>query len=498
MVSRRKILGATTSMVGGVAGCTIDDGSRTTEATASSTATDQQTTPPTGSPRAAAGVVVDDRYSGDDIGARFKSARDANPDARLFTIAPGTYELSTPLDCTSDRGVRNNRIFDRSHLNLQGVTLVGKTAGQPMIDLTGTRDVKIWGGVLRGSREATPNIGVLQARNQSGAVAETHKIYSTTMIGAFETACIYNYAAEECVYIGPFLVNGIGHPVIITGENRNDVSSPYVQIATGKLSTNGFHFLGGPYIATFANDDSSACVVAEATDSLNLDQAFLASNGKTCVLIEGHPNDPGPTSITNSRFHPGPIEFNPNPEARRFSPLQGKSEMMAETAVRIEGNGKTHNLEIHQTAMQSRGPVVSQNESTLIRSLTLTGIEYIDRPGVYEPEAPEFKNVENAVIQHKYDDSLADSGETLKLGNISGPSIVHAANVTWNSADPYVWINGTRVARADLSTVVPDFQDDHRLDDGSNFAPGEMAYADMSAQVWRAVSDPENNTVSYQ
>jgi hypothetical protein len=485
--TRRRTLLATGGAVGAAAGCLGRDAARITEsrlstdrpATATAAATDRQQAPHA--------IVVDDRFDGNDVGARFNAALNRHPDARAFVVPPGRYQLRTPLDCTSNRG------FDGGHLYLQGVELVGRTDGEPMIDCTGSRAMVLWGGRLTGADRSTPSVGVLQARDESARVASMHKLIATRITGAFETAAIYNYAAEECTYSSTWLSNGIGDTYVGTVDNRDSVGSAYVTIATGRQSNNGHHFNDAAWFACIGNDDESAAIVAQGVDSLNVDQAFIASNCRAGVLIEGTERFPGPTSITNTRFHAGPNEYIRDAD-RQYRPIDS-AEMGMDASVRIDGPGGIGNLEIHNCVLQADGPVVSQASGTSIRGFGYTRNTYGSRPGIYDTDAPVLHHVENLEVRH---DPITFGGDTtMALGTVAGPGVIYSTDVTWDAVGPDVWVNGVHAATQDLAGVEPSFAGERRRDDGSNFAPGEPAYADPANGVWRATSDPAEKTASY-
>jgi hypothetical protein len=435
--------------------------------------------------RRGTGIVVDpDLYGGEDIGETFNNARDAHPDALSFVVSPGKYELTTPMDCSS------NRPFTRGDLDLRGVTLVGKTDGAPMIDCTGTGRIRFWGGTLRGDLSEPPNVGILLARDETGSGAAIHRLFGTEVTFGFTNAAIYNYAAEECTYAGVNLWNVLGPTYVGTRANVDDLTSHHSTIATGGQSNNGHHFTQGSRVVMKSNGDTDAAIVADGVNSLNLDGVFLAANGKTGILVETSSRYAGPISIVDSRFHPAPNTY--DPEAGENVSLG--SEQAMDTNVRIEGDDRVENLTVRNSVLQCDGPAISQVEGTAVSTFEYAHNQFVSRRG-FTTDAPKLTLVEEALVEHK----PADSGDTtLDLGRIRGPSVVYSPDVEWTSADDQVFVNGERVVTADLANERPAYAWETRRDDGTNFAPGERAYADVDSALWRATSDPSGSTISYE
>ena len=65
------------------------------------------------------------------------------------------------------------------------------------------------------------------------------------------------------------------------------------------------------------------------------------------------------------------------------------------------------------------------------------------------------------------------------------------------SGSSYHTEDGFGTSQRKLANTVPDRPNEVRADDGTNFVESEYAFADTTAGVWRAFSDPANNTVAY-
>lgn len=243
-------------------------------------------------------VWVTDAFPGGDIGARFNAARDEYPNTKAVRIPPGVYTVTTPLDLTS------NRDFTEGELDIRGVTLQGETSGEPVIDTTGSRNIRFYGGRIQGMGSNTPNIGVLQARDDSGASTGDDRFLGTMIDGEFTIAPVYNFGAEVCTYWGVRFLNDIGDGMKITRANQDGVTSPYVTIASGARSTNDMFIGGGSTLKTFANDASSAALYNSAGWLVTVRDTLLLSDSRAHIINDTAESTVDVPKVDNCRFHP--------------------------------------------------------------------------------------------------------------------------------------------------------------------------------------------------
>lgn len=129
-----------------------------------------------------------------------------------------------------------------------GAVIVGRTAGKPVLDLSGAFGMKISGLTVFGSGTASPNVGILLARSGNAAgdnpSAGAHRFTNVNVHGDFTLACVYNYASEINIWNSCYFYQNSGKTVYLGTNNnaRHAVVSQNCTIATTVQSAYGDFF----------------------------------------------------------------------------------------------------------------------------------------------------------------------------------------------------------------------------------------------------------------
>lgn len=146
-------------------------------------------------------------------------------------IPAGTYVLTKTLDLTQPPGYRGGiKILGEGRMT----KIIGKTKGQPVIDLTGAnhcliQDLNIEAETSQVTPQDAPNIGLLLARNREGGAAQEHRFSNLIINGYFTLANVYNITSELDRFIGCIFINRApgAHNFVWSSDNFAHVKSPY-------------------------------------------------------------------------------------------------------------------------------------------------------------------------------------------------------------------------------------------------------------------------------
>jgi len=133
-------------------------------------------------------------------------------------------------------------------LDLRDARINAQTSGTPIIDLTGSHDgIRILGGWIYGFETNAPNVGLLMARNITGASSGQHIIEGTVFEGYYTKSAIYIYGSEENNFVNVYARNrqNSAKTVYITSDNAESIISSFTTIATGDQSMTHINFYGG-------------------------------------------------------------------------------------------------------------------------------------------------------------------------------------------------------------------------------------------------------------
>jgi hypothetical protein len=256
------------------------------------------------------GIVYANWWAGDDIGARWnrmwgRKAGENVPNARVIKIY-GQHVLRTSINATGRRQLLGERppIWLPTLIDLTEASLIGQTDGLPMLDLTGARYVTLVGGLLSGSLTSSPNVGLLLARNSTGAAANDIETRGVTIQGYFTIAAVYNYASELWRDFHSRFLPATGVPIMMLRDNKEGVRSEYQVIFSGGTSAGGMTLYGTRCVAYEAQNGSpeylsnprSCTIRIQGAHAVSLQNAYLAANERRChVLFERGDESGNPT-----------------------------------------------------------------------------------------------------------------------------------------------------------------------------------------------------------
>ncbi|HJS87820.1 MAG TPA: glycosyl hydrolase family 28-related protein [Acetobacteraceae bacterium] len=101
----------------------------------------------------------------------------------------GAYAVEEPIDLTKLQAL-NAVVEGDSSL------ILGRCAGQPVIDALGSRWLTIRDLTIVGDKTATPKLGMQIGRLADGRVADNHRFSNVKLVGHYSLACLLNLASE--------------------------------------------------------------------------------------------------------------------------------------------------------------------------------------------------------------------------------------------------------------------------------------------------------------
>lgn len=142
-----------------------------------------------------------------------------------IVLPAGVYVIDSPLNFTNLRAV--NTLIDGC-----GSVLVGRCAGQPVIDALGARWLTMRDLTILGDSAAVPSVGLQIGLTSAHIVADDHRFENVKILGNFTLACLYNRSAETTGFDHVLLWNGQrgSFCLIQDGMNHFDVTSAFVLV----------------------------------------------------------------------------------------------------------------------------------------------------------------------------------------------------------------------------------------------------------------------------
>lgn len=232
-------------------------------------------------------------WSGDDIGEQWNKmvksinrlgndARDKTP--RMLMIAPGAYDLTTPMDLTF---FRSNQHFD-----FRGVQLFANTANRCAMDLTGSSGCVLWSPHITSLNCA---IGILESRPEDdGRSSGKQTIIAPHIGGVFTIAAYYNCAAEESKIFGGRIHNQDGRYAAYWGRevharDREDFTTitPHSRPGNSKPkpgaeSATGYNVFGTQITGT----TTEGTIYIWGFHRLSLSKIYAAASKKPHLVID--------------------------------------------------------------------------------------------------------------------------------------------------------------------------------------------------------------------
>lgn len=185
--------------------------------------------------------------------------------SRSFKVV-GKHVFSRGFDITGFRAPGGYSLhFGESHLVARADP---DQPDGPALDMTNSRGLRVHDLRLAGDTEDAPNVGVLLARNSSGAAAGQHVFSGASVTGYWRVAALYNVESEVNHFIGGNYANDYpyGNYIIFLGRHIpewDSVVSSYedlvlqtssaTQQSLNNLRLTGFAAKGGIYVRSFSS-----------------------------------------------------------------------------------------------------------------------------------------------------------------------------------------------------------------------------------------------------
>jgi hypothetical protein len=207
-------------------------------------------------------------------------ANNAQAASSWFVVLPATaygYLVASGIDATGlrqrDWGIKG-----------PGRILAAMNSGA-VLDLTFSRFAHLSDLKIVAATGYTPAIGILLARESTGAVADVHYLENVHIYGSFTTACLYNYGAEDTSLIACAFYNtstsSSSYVVYLDGSNRLGVTSAFQTIPSATpVSFNDFHALRGDF-----RKDGGPVIYMRKTDGFHFSDCYFAGDDDTIFVI---------------------------------------------------------------------------------------------------------------------------------------------------------------------------------------------------------------------
>ena len=224
------------------------------------------------------------------INAAIQAVRERHQKVDAFDLGcrivfpAAVYGVESTIDLTGLQ--RINTVIDGG-----GAAILGRCAGQPVIDALGSRWMTVRDLTILGDPASVPDIGIQIGILSIHIVADDHRFENVKVLGHFARACLYNRAAETTGFDHIFLWND--HPgsycLIQDGVNHFGVTSRFagvdVPIDTG-LSFNENEFIN----CDFRHGGGGTPVWLGDTARHAFIRCYAATNGAQSFVIYCGPN----------------------------------------------------------------------------------------------------------------------------------------------------------------------------------------------------------------
>lgn len=183
---------------------------------------------------------------------------------KVLLIDPGKYYALTSIDWT---GTGSTFSAWNANIYAHGVDIIGKCTGKPVIDMIGTRGIRLHGMSIVGDVSNKPSVPWLIGARASDACGPNYFKDCVTE-GHFSKAAFANYASETTAFENCAFINQNSDPAAFAfigdGRRLSGVTSDYATLRTPGE------------VASFSNNTYDNCrfYKAVAGDAILLDSAF--------------------------------------------------------------------------------------------------------------------------------------------------------------------------------------------------------------------------------
>lgn len=211
----------------------------------------------------------------------------------------GSYILDVPLDCTlsaanAAAGIGNAGFTIRGTGNVLAVTpnvtsparcaIIAKHTGH-IFDCTGSLGINFENLSIGTNVTTYPKTCFLFARySAAGPGGSIHRINNCRVMGNFSESIVYNYGAEDDIYLECQFFNRAGTAnakvFYFTSTNIRALTSSFTAIATGTQSTLG-HLIQGGAFYNKTNHANGDVAYSDTVQGLRVNSAWLACGDAT-------------------------------------------------------------------------------------------------------------------------------------------------------------------------------------------------------------------------
>lgn len=185
------------------------------------------------------------------------------------------------------------------HVSARGATLLGRTAGKPVVDMTGCRWCYIDGLQISTDSTNTPSIGIKYQRSGRGAgdSACSNAVWSNILVnGPFTFAPIYISGCETTKYINVYgfntksdATNGANYGVVLDGVNHFNFGSEFTT-PTVPMTQDAFVSFNEPNFYGLMATNQSSCATCAAmwisgTSRATFVGSYAATQSPQCFML---------------------------------------------------------------------------------------------------------------------------------------------------------------------------------------------------------------------
>lgn len=205
----------------------------------------------------------------------------------IVLLPPGSYLVTSPLNCTRAGGASTIAIMILGH-GPRTTQINAQMAGASLFDCTGSSFFTFRDFSVSGNTSFTPTTAFLLARNSTAASAGGHKFENVHTLGNFSVAPVYGYASEILQFGAgcQFANSAVGKRVVVlTQTNIFALTSTFVTIATGPISTTAFDFKGVELYNSAAAGNND-CLYLDGVTALTFSGFMYTLAGRAFVFID--------------------------------------------------------------------------------------------------------------------------------------------------------------------------------------------------------------------
>lgn len=207
--------------------------------------------------------------------------------APKLVFSTGAYAVDEPINLTRLQAL--NAVIEGD-----GSAILGRCAGQPVVDALGSRWLTIRDLTVVGDKSAMPKLGMQIGRLADGRVADSHQFSNVKLVGHYSLTCLLNLASETVGFDHLFCWNGRADPesycVIQDGLNHFRTVSKFVP-NQGNGPERDFSFNENEFVnCDFRHSGGGIPVWLGDTSRHRFYRCYAASTGGASFVLYCGPN----------------------------------------------------------------------------------------------------------------------------------------------------------------------------------------------------------------